>query len=121
MSRAHSLGPVFPKPAHRVRQGSGSLFARMPAIAPNVLHFITRKRQSAFHSLISHPPVATVYVEVVGAVLHKYTNGLWLIFSDQTWVTHTTTQIDVSADRTEDACECIWSFPRGGKGGDCAA
>src|SRR6266851_6346713 len=121
MSGAHSLGPVFPKPAHRVRQDSGSLFTRMPAIAPSVLHFIACKRQRAFHSLISHPPVATVSIEIVGAVLHEYTNGLWLVFSNQARIAHTAPQINVCADRTKDTCECIWSFPRGGKGGDCAA
>src|ERR1700730_964127 len=73
-SWADSLGPVSPKPSHCIRQDSRCLLARMPAIAPSVLHFITRKRQRAFHGLVGHPPVATVFVKVVGAILHKYTN-----------------------------------------------
>src|SRR5258708_16180637 len=93
----------------------------MAATAQRVLHFITGKRQRPFHRLICHPPIAAVLVVIIRAVLHKDANGFWFVLAYERGIAHAATQIDVRANRTEDAGEGFGTLPRSSKSRDGAA
>src|SRR5258708_21235456 len=93
----------------------------MTAIAPRVLHFIAGEGQRAFPSLIGHPPIAGIKIEVVRTILHEDPVGFRLVLSNQRRIAHATPEIDVSANRAEHSRESRGPFPGGGESCDGAA
>src|SRR5205814_1130796 len=117
----HGLRPVFPKPAHGVREESSALLAAVAALAPYVVHLVADESEGALHHLVRHPPVAAVDVLVRAPVLEEDADRLRLIFADEGRVAVRAAQADVGADGAEDAAELVRSFPGGGEGADGAA
>src|SRR5262249_44726903 len=98
LSSFDRLGPILPKPPHCIGKNHHGMFAIMPALAPNVLHFIACELESAFHALVCHPPVAPVDVQVITTVLEENPNRFWLELPNQRRINMPTAKPDIGAD-----------------------
>ncbi len=114
----HRRGVILPEPAHRIGKDSRGLLVVVPAIAPNVLHLVAGKGKRPLHGLILHPPVTSVNIEIIGAILQEDTDRFRFKPSNKGRVNIPSAQADIGANRTEYAAEFNGPLPGGSKGGD---
>src|SRR5215510_5079183 len=88
------------------------------AVAPGVVDLVASEGESAFHLLVGHPPVASVEVQVVLAVLEEDADRLGLELANQRRIVVAAAQADVGADRAEDAAKGVGPLPRRREGAD---
>src|SRR5687768_7554717 len=96
------------------------MLAVMSAIAPLMGMLITGERERALDHLIGEPPIAAVDIQVVRTALQKNSKWLRLELPDQSWITITAAQADISSDGAENAAEGLGPFPGSGEGSDRA-
>jgi hypothetical protein len=70
------------------------------------------------HVEVGDPPVATIDILIVGAVLQEDSQGLGLRLADEDRVRIATPKSDVGADGAEDPPEQVGALPGGGECGD---
>ena len=117
----HRRWPVLPKPAHGIGEDRGGVFAIVPAIAPDVIHFVARELKGGEHFLISQEPVPADAIRIVAAVLKEHPQRFRLGLANERWVGVPSTLVNKGADAAEDAAEGFWLLPCCGEGADRAA
>ena len=101
-SGGHWLRPATPQPCKRLRKQLRGVLAVVATVAPRMPHVIPGEFQRPLHCLIGHPPVASVDVEVVRAVLQEYPQRLRLELADERRIGMAPPQADIRADAAVD-------------------
>mgnify|MGYP007101532562 CR=1 FL=1 len=109
---------VFPEPGESFEEDFVSFLATVATLVPTVGVLVAGEFESTLHRLVGHPPVASIDIEVVFAVLKEDAEGFGFGLADEGGVVVAAAKADVGADHGVDAAEVVGSFPGGGKGGD---
>ena len=114
----HRRRVVFPQPTECVREDASGLFAVVASGAPGLLKFVAGELEGAVHVEVGDPPVATIDILVVRAVLQEDAQRLGLGFANEDGIGVATSQSDVGADGAEDPPKQVGAFPGDGEGGN---
>src|SRR5689334_10249353 len=83
-----------------------------------MLNFVTGECQGPLHHLVRHPPIATINIEIIGAILQEYADRFGLELANKRRVNLATSQSHVRPDGAENTRKCIRPLPGGGEGAD---
>ncbi len=85
------------------------------AVTPSVVDFITGECKRPLDGLVGHPPITAKRVDVGAAVLQIDAQRLGLALADQHGITIAAAEIDIGADRAENAAKRVGTLPGGRK------
>src|SRR5437867_3139454 len=109
---------ITPEPAQGLGENSGGVLLVVAAIAPGVVHVITRELKRRKHFLIREKPVASVIVQIVGAILKEHSDRPGFRLANQRRIIVASAEAHECADAGEDPAKGIRPLPRCGKGAD---